>query len=395
MRLPTQSMADAATFCMWPEGAFGLSSGWHHGPVSRRPLSVRQPVWLKPREARFSPAGTNDPAPPIPMLVKTPEPDMPGAVPGLSSGAASALVRRNGRVYKIKRCGFQDGADRQGELGTYMLKSSDIDTRETAGIEKRVLGWMSVAAARREAAGLAAFAAAGLPVAYTPVGTYVWADALEPDDEKGALACDIASDLRGDELFFMILTPRFARFAETGQLWFRARTGRIDFADAVIDGAFVDIEIGRTGQRLESLGCALGGALRRLHDAGLLRGHLNAWFGNDVIAPDGWICPVDCDGATDIARHLPPHKIARMQQLERVEYSNLLFTELIHFQSLVIAEAGRRLRDAVDRGYEARSKPKLAQGMLDGILDDFVAARPALDIDEATAGEDDDARRNP
>ncbi|MGE3914419.1 MAG: hypothetical protein AB7F78_01870 [Hyphomicrobiaceae bacterium] len=271
----------------------------HPPVVARRPVGLAQ-RW---KAVRLAVDGEGVPlaegAVEVRQLVKvSPAAGLPT---GLSSGASSALVQEpDGRVVRIKRCGFA--------------------TKGVGGPAGQVgrIGFMSLAEALQECRMLATFRAQGLCDACIPEAIDILADRDVPFFKEGAYASvriRIASDVRADEWLLALIAEELAAAGLPGAALRITRDEIVGLADP--PAALAALRRSRAFERTALLGRGLGGLLRAVHDAGLLRGRGSVWMGNDIVGPDLGLSAVDADGGAISGTG----GWATMRRIEAVEYA--------------------------------------------------------------------------
>lgn len=334
----------------WPEGLIGRSSSWSdkRSPdqtMLHPPVASRREVKLAARWRALRLAVNEDGevdaarAEPTRLLIKA-RPDAPDAV-GLSSGAASALIRdAAGGVQRLKRCGY-------AELG--------VGPR--TGFVGRI-GMMSIAEALQECRMLATFRAQGLCPACTPESIEILADPTAPFFKPHAFAAvrvRITSDVRADEWFLLILT-RALEAAGLAPPFFTIQDDERIALRAVADALPV-LEAAQVLERVARLGRGLGGLMRAVHDAGLLRGRGSVWLGNDVVGPDLRLSAVDADGG---ARPANSAGGGAMPRIEAAEYAAGFADCYSWGQPDWLAEPATVLCEAFWEGYRSAAAPNVA-----------------------------------
>lgn len=342
----------------WPTGLIGRASGWSEKrdpfqTIAHPPISMRKDVALVPRwralRVPVAADGSFDATrcEATDLLIKVSPGG--GGRPGLSSGASSALVREpDGQVIRIKRCGFttRGVGGRAGYVGR--------------------IGMMSIAEAVQECRMLAIFRAQGLCPACRPVSLDILADPQAPffNDHAYAVArIAVTSDVRADEWFLEILKSALeAQGLERPVLEIRndeqLRLRKPAEGLAALRSA-------KPYDRVAVLGRGLGGFLRAVHDAGLLRGRGSVWFGNDVVGPDLRLSAIDADGGALVAAR-GGQGLAARQRIEVAEYAAGFADCFSWGQSDWLAEASTVLCETFWEGYRGAAAANVAGSGLVG-----------------------------
>ena len=332
----------------WPATLIGRSSGWHpsispEATMLHPPVTPRRPVSLAPRwralRLQVDAEGRPDASPPTATRLLVKVSPAAGLLPGLSSGASSALIRdADGSVVRIKRCGFatKGVGGRNGHVGR--------------------IGLMGLAEALQESRMLATFRRQGLCPACEPIAIEILADKTAPffeDGAYGAVRIRVASDTRADEWFLKLLrdTLHKAGLAEpTLQIQAGERISLTQLAEASRAISQSDLDA-----RTFDLGRGLGGLLRAVHDAGLLRGRGSVWMGNDIVGPGGRLSAIDCDGGA----LADAHASSTMKGIEAAEYAAGFADCYSWGQPDWLAKLATLLADGFWDGYRAAAKPEI------------------------------------
>lgn len=323
---PRDARALVPSFAL-PLGLHGFHSGWMDdrevdprsalGFASRRVVRLRavEPVVLW-RAASWRGGG-------LPLLIK----HEGGAYVGVTSGAGGALVPLADRVLKLKRCGYKYLGVQGG--GTH---DRQVALRDGALIERTYDGAMGLGEVEDLLAEHAAFevlAALGARAASRP-GLLVGlpADQLVLSPPAGCLITEVTTDVRADEVFVA----------------------------ALIEGDHAHDEPRAV---VHDLGRAIGGLYRRLHDARVVRGNGNSWYGNDALCADGVIALCDLEGILPEADVAPAlHRLFRELDLHMFKAGVMVSCGTIRggdgARTFAFAE---RLLRAFDAGYASRAEP--------------------------------------
>lgn len=335
----------------WPAGLLGRSSGWSQsrsaeGTMVHPPITLRRPVGLAPRWRALRIAVGADGRPdtgrlePSTMLIKL-NPG-PGLLPGLSSGASSALMRLDsGEVVRIKRCGF-----------------ATLGVGKRNGYVGRV-GLMGVSEALQESRMLATFRAQGLCPACEPLSIELLADPSVPFFHEHACAAvriRIESDVRADEWLLRLIAEGLRAAGVPGPFLRVAADERVSLVRA--QEAAPALATGQIQEQAAQLGRALGGLLRAVHDTGLLRGRGSVWMGNDIVGSDGRLSAVDADGGAQSGAE----SLGLMRRIEAAEYAAGFADCFSWGQPDWLAEIATVLTEGFWEGYRAAARPMVAVG---------------------------------
>lgn len=341
----------------YPRLLFGFCSGWSASfePDGRYTITARRAVGLVEHPAEFVPAqGTGTVG--IPFLVKT---EGEGAsARGLSSGAGSTLIERDDAVYKIKRNGFLGTRYTHRPFVDSAIHDAPGETLESS-TALNYRGVLPPDRARRELEAIRVLREEGLCAAYEPVGLYIYdlPTPLSPrhPPKAGSTLVKVISDVRFDELIFAVLTDYLAEEVGTGALRFEPAEG-VFIADNCSVTRFFDLCDRGLSDTFFQLGRSVGSYYREFHRAGHLRGYLNAWFGNEVVNPDGTLSLVDLDFS--ILR--PSCSERDVAYLQRLEYSQARGAFSGEFESMFLhcfATVGYYLGKGFDDGYYGTPGP--------------------------------------
>jgi hypothetical protein len=305
----------------FPVGAFGFSSGWRHtldrSEATKRfdhgELFFRRPVYLhRVGTGSWWPHSRGTPI--FDLLVKYSRRGN-NALPGLSSGAGSALLKRQGQVFRYKRCGSRDVGFLGGTEEVFYCADRD-DIFEFGDAEP--IGLLALERARKELEIIGKLHDAGLCPHCRPFGL-VQVLSLEGVNRipSGAAVFEITSDVRVDEFVMICLTPLI--FWLLDQNFYRFRPS--DFSMIPIRAPVAQIveTWGITFDRLSRIGNLVGRSYRKFYEAGYLRGRGNAWLGNDVIGADARISIVDVDEVMSEPGHSKERR-SLFQAIEVNEY---------------------------------------------------------------------------
>lgn len=238
-----------------------------------------------------------------------------GATVGWSSGAGGAVFRSNGRLFRLKRCGYRnEGIGRSGPV----LDRAFVPDGAGRVCARRVatpLGLCHPLILTRELETLGCLRAAGFVSGIEAVARYSVAE------DGDAVLLEIQSDLRVDELALL--------------LW---RQGHR--ALSMNRASLVHLAL--------SLFHDVGKAYRDAHLAGFTRGVGNAWFGNDVVLASGRVTFVDTENAF-VPESVTANRLRKLQ-----------LADLRHYRSSVVAGSrtsaalgtvGDAVLNAFNRGY--------------------------------------------
>ncbi len=282
----------------------GFHSGWHDGgdPTEDLRLSFRRRVTLRPFPAKL--VGASGPESP-PFGLKTSSPG--SGVGAISSGAGSAVFEWRGGLYRLKRCGFKDQGlggppiadraffrDAEGTLREVSVETPrGLCAPELIDSELRALH-----AARRE----------GLVRDMTVAARY------QVGEAGASVLFAITSDVRADEFYLHARDLGLRGLALT---------------------VFHDV----------------GALYATAHRAGFTRGVGNAWFGNDVVLPDGNISFVDVENAF-VPTDLSPPLLEFVQTCDLLQYRSAL---VVAFSSeSTLRESAGAAIGAFQNGYQKR-----------------------------------------
>jgi hypothetical protein len=324
---PRDARALVPSFAL-PLGLHGFHSGWMDdrevdprsalGFASRRVVRLRAvesvPIW------RATTWRDGD----LPLLIK----HVDGAFVGVTSGAGGALVPFGDRVLKLKRCGYKYLGVQAG--GTH---DRQVGFRDGVLIERTYDGAMGLGEVDdllTEHAAFEILAELGVPAASRPsllVG--LPADQLVLSPPAGCLVTEVTTDVRADEVFVLALTHGDPDHDEPRAV-------------------------------VHDLGRAVGGLYRRLHDARVVRGNGNSWYGNDALCADGAIALCDLEGIlpeVDVAPAL--HRLFRELDLHMFKAGVMVSCGTIRGGDAerTFAFADRLLR-AFEAGYASRAEPR-------------------------------------
>jgi len=216
----------------------------------------------------------------------------------------------------------------------------------------------------------------GLCTAYTPLGVAVITELPEAHTTcgpAGAVVVEVRSDLRMDELVCMTLSPVLAELFSTGRL-------RWDGAALLAEGIHLVENTRRWAgvfERLELLGLVSGSTLRRVHDAGYLRGLGSCWIGNEVIDEQGNVSVVDFDGGTERVAPYALEVAHRLRRLEVNRYCSLTHFVLAEDRPKALGMFGSALVDAVQRGYGEPFRP-VPRDLLHDVIARHLAVWPVV-----------------
>ncbi|MFO0245889.1 MAG: hypothetical protein ACK53H_11000 [Betaproteobacteria bacterium] len=362
----------------WPLGAYGRSSGWIddvpvEATMANPSLAPRRPVSLLPvgkgvqvdilGSARFV-------ADDVAVCIKQ---SKSKGIVGLSSGASSALVRQNEGVIKIKRCGYLARGVETEAIVTPVQVIRDGVVFEATDVT--LVGLMTLQQAINEIETLNELRRIGLCSSYCPKGVVIVTrlDGINLDVPPiGVALVACSSDLRADELAYMALTPMLAECTLRGDLHLNLATGLFEVRSSHCF-ASIRTRYAACYERLYLLGIGLGGALRRLHDAGFLRGRGSSWFGNEVVARDGRISIVDADGGTVFVENLSSELRAALQGIELSDYRAGFVGYMSWGQPLSLAYCASVLDRAFLHGYERRAPAAITADAVRAIISEHLA----------------------
>jgi hypothetical protein len=141
-------------------------------------------------------------------------------------------------------------------------------------------------------------------------------------------------------------------------------------ADEVLVLALTDKDHPHPREIVHDLGRAIGGLYRFLHEARVIRGNGNSWYGNDALCEDGTIALCDLEG------------IVREQQIGGSMHRLLRELDLHMFKAGVLVSCGTIGGDtertlafaefflrAFDDGYTTSARPRAA------VAADYVAQK--------------------
>lgn len=328
---PRDPRALAPSFAL-PLGLHGFHSGWMDDsevdPRSALGFASRRIVRLRAVEPVVAWTAMSWQGGALPLLVKHPD----GAYVGVTSGAGGALVPFADRVLKLKRCGYkylgiQANATRDRKQ---VLRAGALVERTYAGAMG--LGEVDDLLAERDA--FEVLTALGVPAASRPsllVGFPAEQLAFTPP--AACMITDVVTDVRADEVFVLALT------------------------DAGHDH---DHDHDEPRAVVHDLGRAIGGLYRRLHDARVVRGNGNSWYGNDALCADGAIALCDLEGILPEADVAPAiHRLFRELDLHMFKTGVFVSCGTIRGgdHERTFAFAGRLVR-AFEAGYAGRAEPR-------------------------------------
>jgi hypothetical protein len=299
---------------------------------------------------------------------------------GLSCGAASALVAAGGTVYKLKRCGFRTEGFRKGRRNRYHETIGE-DIVEDLVLAERPFGLLGAEGAWNEVRIVERLRAFGLCDAYRPIGVFTFSvrGATADSDVAAAALCEVTSDLRGDELFFAMLVCALAASARQGEFAYVPDQRRFELRGLKLRSVLTDIAEGRAHRRLRALGKAVGGAHRRLHGTGFIRGYNNTWFGNDVVGPDGQISLIDHDNSVVLPEDpLPGPLRAYLRSMNCYGYTAQLWQEATRFSVLPISAGAMEIATGFDEGYRDGAEPSIGPELLRDIVAEYLEHRAAV-----------------
>jgi hypothetical protein len=325
--LPRAASQLAPSFAL-PLGLHGFHSGWMDDsevdPRSALGFASRRIVRLRAVESTAVWTAAHWRGGALPVFVK----HVDGAYVGVTSGAGGALIPLGDRVLKLKRCGYK-------YLGIQARATRDRKQELRAGalVESTYAGAMGLGEVDDLLAEHAAFeilAQLGVPAASRPsllVGLPATELALDPP--AACMITEVTTDVRADEVFVLALTD-----------------GRADHDEprAVV----------------ADLGRAIGGLYRRLHDARVVRGNGNSWYGNDALCADGAIALCDLEGILPEADVAPAiHRLFRELDLHMFKAGVMVSCGTIRGGDAAhtFAFADRLLR-AFEAGYASRAEPR-------------------------------------
>jgi hypothetical protein len=354
-----------------PEWAWGLSSGWRRP----RPLSAssdwpdfafRKPVQLRSRvQADFVPtksaAAERDALRRIAQLGGLPikggvhPPDAP-QVTGLSSGTGSVLLPGLASSLKVKRCGYLD----LGLTGEHVVSFAD-SAQGCADLS--FAGLMSLSSAAVELLMAEQMWAEGFLTASRPQGIFVVTERLSGEHRShrfGAIVYQACSDVRADEVVLQSVSRALAAQIGARQLAFDSK--RNVFVDIPSQHSGAELPVQIDDLLVAQTAQAAGSAYRRLHDAGYVRGRGSAWFGNDMVTPDGRIELIDYDGGFRKPGSSEPLQL--LCDLELAEYSASTIGYLAWAQSLGMAKLALLYDQEFRSAYRNAGERRIDLGLL-------------------------------
>ncbi len=333
----------------WPANMYGRSSGWAEkrspgATIAHPPIVKRTEIQLVPRwkalRVPLTPDGRLDfdQAEPSQIYIKVSNSPLQGR-PALSSGASSALVREvDGTMTRIKRCGF----------GTHGVG-------HRYGFVGRI-GMMGISEALSECHMLSRFRAQGLCPACQPISVDILADHSVPffgEHASGVARVRVTSDVRADEWFLSLLAHELERAGLAAPVFVIRDDEIVRLREPA--AALAALRAARPYDRVHQLGRGLGGLLRAVHDAGLLRGRGAVWMGNDIVGPDLKLSAIDCDGGAISGAG----SAKTMRRIEAVEYAAGFADCFSWGQQDWLAEATTVLCDSFWEGYGAAAAPEV------------------------------------
>ncbi|MFO1151167.1 MAG: hypothetical protein U1E62_22550 [Alsobacter sp.] len=184
----------------------------------------------------------------------------------------------------------------------------------------------------------------------------VLADPNAPFFEDNAYATvhiAATSDVRADEFFLAILADELRRGGLPDPVFRVADDERL-IPVSVADTLDI-LHKGDAWHRVSELGHALGGFLRAVHDAGLLRGRGSVWMGNDIVGADGRLSAVDFDGgARDEAK-----SATILKRIEAADYAAGFADCYSWGQQDWLAEGATILTETFWEGYRRALNPSI------------------------------------
>lgn len=381
----------------FPVGVYGNSSGWcpergvdlfrHPDLAARRLLDLRScaraafiPIEhvsdaINAAQAAVDQVGT------FPVFVKAPcsggtDNDF---IPAISSGAGSAIFRTcDGDSYKVKRCGVGDwGFADQNVRGNYSVLENG-EFYDYSGLGRS--GLMSLGAALEECSVASKLAELGLTRAYTPLGIAIFDDPAadteganaEQVQKFAAVISKVESDLRIDELVYAAMTPMISEFFAEKKVSYDPSYpawGMFDSDGVPLIGSRQRWRI--ISDRLHEIGIVVGAAYGRCHDAGILRGLGSAWFGNEVIHPDGHLSFVDFDGGTTDLSHVDADTETSLKNTEMHQFCMESYLLLQMLRPRTFKLFGADFVEGVWQGYGQDYRPMSPDLVSDIIEDHF------------------------
>lgn len=375
----------------FPLGAYGLSSGWpgtRDFTLSREPdlaprrltalVEVGSSVFVPIVNGEFQRPSSASHQNNFAFLCKVPpsQENCKRGIPGLSSGGGSAIFKKDGRAYKLKRCGMGD----KGFISQTTRNFSHVNQDgECFEISTPIIGGlMELPAALTECQMTNFMHSKGLTRAYRPTGVIIVNDSEElqyEGNQLGAALIEIQSDLRMDELSYMTLSPMLADLFASRKISYDGDKSFYNTTGLPLVETWR--RWGRLFERLEMLGLCVGSAYRRLHDAGILRGLGSSWFGNEVIDAEGEISIADFDGGTEEASLYPRDVSERIKQLELTQYCSMCYFYLGDNRPKALGCFGAVLSEAVRQGYQQDYCP-IPTSLLEEIINEHLAVYPVL-----------------
>lgn len=341
----------------YPLGAVGLHSGWFPGldPDGRYLMTPRVRVQLVSHKGHSVLTSLETVA-----HLKAESPQCPGSVDGLSSGAGSALVHLQDTIVKVKRCGFREG-------GAALWPHHDTTLSVCAGswIEnsevEQVRGILRTEDALREYDFLRKLRGIGLNDAYHPLDVveyqldFSWLQGAVVDPKAAVVLCQVSSDLRVDELFVLMLAPILVELWESGELQYSSAMSTFFACNMSVSG-FITHRFPRLQKWFRHVGYVLGVWYRHFHSLGLLRGYLNAWFGNEVVDTNGRLSFVDVDSASTTESISSRHVVRKLQELEYTQAMTAFWAEFENSTLHLFGLCGMAALQGFQEGYQRNVK---------------------------------------
>jgi hypothetical protein len=178
-----------------------------------------------------------------------------------------------------------------------------------------------------------------------------------------------------DELVCMALSPVLAALFASNRASYDPDSG------LCADGVPLEATLGEWSwvvDRLELLGLVSGSSLRRVHDAGYLRGLGSCWPGNEVIDEQGEVSVVDLDGGIESAGPYEATTAQGMRELELSRYYSFSHVILTDSRPRALGLFGRAFLEGVRRGYDDALSRSVPTTVLRSIVADHVRAWPTV-----------------
>lgn len=343
------------TIFNYPTGFFWFCSGWHDEfePDGRYSITRRRKVSLKEEEAQFTKTSTLNYSIPQ-LLLKNKESN----ITGLSSGAGSSLFEHSGNIFKIKRNGFfNDKYTFQPFLDSGI--DADLENVIESSIMLNYRGVLTPERAEREIKALDVLKREGLCDAYEPLGFFLYELPSQLSEHDNAIAgaslMAVNSDIRIDEFVFALLSDMLYKSIDEGYLKYDHSNHVFLANDFPVSSFFKEFKT-QYSEIFYDIGKSIGSFYKEFHNNGHLRGYLNAWFGNEVVNPDGSLSLIDLD----FSIMNPKFSKEDIKELQKLEYSQARGSFSSEFESMFLhsfALVGYYLGKGFDNGYYCSSNP--------------------------------------